>query len=63
MRPILLAIAVVLLIVSIARFVQITSIIWTEVLTAQKMFNLTWAPTAGILLGSIIIGYTTVKKK
>lgn len=63
MRPILLTVGVILLIASIARFVWITSIIWYELLTPARIFNLTWMPTIGVLIASIILGYCSSKGK
>lgn len=62
MKPILLAIAAILLIVSIARFIQITEIVWNEVLTPARVFKLTWAPTLGVFVGTVMLGYFLRKK-
>jgi hypothetical protein len=62
MRPILLIIGVVLLIVSLVRYYQVTRLVWNEVLTPARLFNLTWLPTLGVLVAGILIG-AWVKKK
>lgn len=62
MRPILLIIATLLLVVSIARYIQMTAYTWHRVMTPSAMFNMTWAPTAGILLACIIFGFYLRKK-
>lgn len=63
MKPILLTIAGLLAVVSVIRFIMITMMIWTEVLTLSKVFSLTWMPSLGLLISGAIVGYYTNQKK
>ncbi len=62
MKPILLIIAGVLMVLSIVRFIQIITTIWTEVLTLSRVFSLTWLPTLGLIVAGFIVGYYANKK-